>query len=69
MTIESFLRGFERGLQKRAQVAIVPGMSSSMPRPPTAAPPMNMGLNPMMNRKAPISQPRPPMAPAVGRTQ
>lgn len=68
MNVESFLKGFAQGLQKRAEVATIPGMSSSMPATkPTASPLMNMGINPMMNKKAPISQPRPPMPPVAGR--
>lgn len=67
MTIESFLRGFERGLQKRAQVAVIPGMSSPMPaRQPTAPSPMNMGLNPAMKKPAPPAMKPSGMRPAGG---
>jgi len=65
VSVESFLRGFTQGLQKRAEVAAVPGMSNSMPAKP---PMMNMGINPMMNKKPTTASPRPPMAPpAAGR--
>lgn len=64
MSVESFLRGFTRGLHKRAEVAAVPGMSNSMPAKP---PMMSMGINPMMNKKPAMAPPKFPMTPTAGR--
>lgn len=59
MNVESFLRGFERALQKRANVAALPGMSSSMTNMPTTTPP-TIGA-PSLNKKTPMTAPKPPM--------
>jgi hypothetical protein len=66
VNVESFLKGFAQGLQKRAEVAAVPGMSNSMPAKP---PLMNPGINPMMNmnKKPSTALPRFPMTPTAGR--